>query len=55
MAEELKSISCEPKCGFMVRSSDENELIETIKTHVKKKHPGLEMSDQDIKGMIKPA
>jgi predicted small metal-binding protein len=55
MAENLKSISCEPTCGFMVRSHDENELVEMIKAHVAKKHPGTEMTEEDIKAMIKPA
>ena len=27
MAETLKQIECEPKCGFLVRSHDEKELI----------------------------
>jgi predicted small metal-binding protein len=55
MAENLKSISCDPICGFMVRSHDENELVEMIKAHAAKKHPGMKMTDEEIKAMIKPA
>jgi predicted small metal-binding protein len=53
--KELKSISCDPTCGFMVRSHDENELVEMIKAHGKKMHPDMKMSDEEIRAMIKPA
>jgi predicted small metal-binding protein len=55
MAENLKSISCDPICGFMVRSHDENELVEMIKAHGKNKHPDMKLTDEEIKAMIKPA
>jgi hypothetical protein len=32
MAETLKQIECEPKCGFLVRSHDEAELIRIAKS-----------------------
>ena len=55
MEKELKSISCDPICGFMVRSHDEDELVEVIKVHAKKMHPDFEASEEEIRAMIKPA
>jgi len=39
----------------MVRSHDEDELVEMIKAHAKKMHPDLEASEEEIRAMIKPA
>ena len=55
MEKKLKAISCDPMCGFMVRSHDEDELVEMAKAHAKKKHPDVKMSDKDIRSLIKPA
>jgi predicted small metal-binding protein len=52
-AGALMSISCDPKCGFMMRSRDEKELMKGAKDHMKKHHPDMKMSDKDIKGMMK--
>jgi predicted small metal-binding protein len=49
----LKSVSCPPECGFMVRSHDEHELVEIVKAHAKEKH-GLTLTDQQVKEMIRP-
>jgi hypothetical protein len=35
MTGTLKKIECEPKCGFMVRSHDEKELVELAIKHAK--------------------
>jgi len=50
--EELKSISCDPVCGFMVRSHDERELIDIAKAHAKKAHK-MNTSDKELKAMVK--
>jgi len=52
MENELKSISCDPDCGFMVRSHDEMETIEIAKKHAKDKH-NMDVSDEDLKAKMK--
>jgi len=52
--EELKSISCDPTCGFMVRSHNEKELIDIAKTHAVKAHK-MKTSDKELKAMVKSA
>ena len=54
MAETLKKVECDPKCGFMVRSHDEKEIIEIVMQHAKKSH-NMTISEKDIKAMIKDA
>jgi len=53
MAEQLKMVSCDPICGFMLRSHDENEIVSLTMQHANKKH--AEMKYTQVKGMIKPA
>jgi predicted small metal-binding protein len=48
----LKSVSCDPSCGFMCRSHDEKELSAIIKTHAKKAHK-MDMTDKQVKDMMK--
>mgnify|MGYP001592259884 CR=1 FL=1 len=48
----LKSVTCDPACGFKVRSHDEAELSGIVKEHAKKVH-NMDMSDAQIKGMMK--
>jgi len=52
MEEELKSISCDPMCGFMVKSHDEMELMEIARKHTKDKHD-MDVSDEDLKSKMK--
>lgn len=52
MAETLKEVSCDPKCGFSVKSHDEKEIIEIVKQHAKKSH-NMTVSDKEIMGMMK--
>jgi predicted small metal-binding protein len=54
MTETLKKIECDPKCGFMVRSHDEKELVEIATEHAKKFH-NMTLPEKDIKAMIKDA
>jgi predicted small metal-binding protein len=54
MGGSLKKVECDPKCGFMVRSHDEKELVEITKQHAKKSH-NKDLTDKDIKSMIKDA
>ena len=41
--------------SFKVTSSDEAEIISMTKEHAKAHHPGMSMTDAQIKEMIKPA
>ena len=48
----LKSLSCDPSCGFMVRSHDEKEAMSMMKSHAKKVHK-MDMTDKQMKEMMK--
>jgi predicted small metal-binding protein len=54
MAETLKKVECDPKCGFMVRSHDEKEIIKIAMQHAKKAH-NMTPTEKDIKAMMKDA
>lgn len=54
MTQDLKKVECDPSCGFMVRTHDEKELIEIVKTHAKKVH-NMTVTDKDIKDKMKAA
>ena len=48
----LKSITCDPACGFAVKSHDEAELMSMGKAHAKKHH-NKAYSDKEMKAMMK--
>ncbi len=50
--KKLKQIECEPSCGFMVRSHDEDEVIKMARDHVKSMHD-MAISKEDAKKKIK--
>jgi predicted small metal-binding protein len=52
--EGLKSVTCDPACGFSVRSHDEKELTAIVKEHAKAHH-NMEMTDEQVRGMMKDA
>jgi predicted small metal-binding protein len=55
MAEKkmaLKSVTCDPTCGFSVRSHDEQELISIVQAHAKKHH-NQNMTEADVRKMMK--
>lgn len=49
---QMKSITCDPACGFMVRSHDEKEVTSMAQSHVKHAHK-KSLSDKDAKEMMK--
>ncbi|MBI1806996.1 MAG: DUF1059 domain-containing protein [Ignavibacteria bacterium] len=51
-AGPLKSVSCDPTCGFMCRSHDEKELTAIVKKHAKTAHK-MDMTDKQVKDMMK--
>ncbi len=55
MAKNLKKLECDPSCGFMARSHDENELIKIGLEHAKGFHKELKITEKDLKSMIKAA
>jgi predicted small metal-binding protein len=54
MAEKLKKIECDPKCGFKVQSHDEKEILEIATKHAKKSH-NMDITEKDLRGMMKDA
>ena len=52
--EGLKSVSCDPACGFRVVSHSEAEIIDIVKTHSKKMH-NMDVTDADVKKLMKDA
>jgi predicted small metal-binding protein len=54
MSEKLKTVECDPKCGFLVRSHDEKELVEVAIQHAKKAH-SMAITEKDARKMMKDA
>ena len=52
--KKLMQIECDPKCGFLVRSHEEKEVIGIAKTHANKVH-NMNASNSDLKAMMKSA
>lgn len=50
--KELKSYSCDPQCGFMVRSHDDKEIVDVVKMHAKKQH-NMDVTDKDVMAGMK--
>ncbi len=54
MAGKLKKVECDPKCGFIIQSHDEKEVVEIATQHAKKLH-NKNITEKDVKGMMKDA
>jgi len=54
MAEKLKKVECDPKCGFMIQSHDEKEIVAIATAHAKKSHK-MTITAKDVKAMMKDA
>jgi hypothetical protein len=50
----LMTVACDPMCGFRVTSHDTEELTGIVKTHSRVHHK-TEMTDAEVKAMMKPA
>jgi len=48
----LKSVTCDPACGFCVKGQDEAEVISMVQMHAKKHH-NADMSAADVRKMMK--
>ena len=51
---EVKSVACDPQCGFKVQSHDEQELTDIVIAHAKKSH-NMDITAKDVKAKMKPA
>jgi|GEM_PF-1276262 len=51
MNQELKQISCDDQCGFMVRSHDEKEVMDMARIHIKTQHK-MNATDADLKAKM---
>ncbi|MBS3077339.1 DUF1059 domain-containing protein [Candidatus Pacearchaeota archaeon] len=51
--QSLKEISCDPVCGFMIRSHEEREVLDGAVKHVKHAHPDMKLTEKDIKTKMK--
>jgi predicted small metal-binding protein len=54
MTEKLKQVECEPKCGFLIRSHNEKELVEIAIQHAKKAH-SMVITEKEVRTMLKDA
>ena len=54
MAEKLKKLECDPKCGFLIQSHDEKEIVEIAIQHAKKSH-SMAITEKDARAMLKDA
>jgi len=54
MAEKLKQVECDPKCGFLIRSHNEKEIVEIAIEHAKKEHSMI-IKEKDVRTMLKDA
>jgi predicted small metal-binding protein len=48
----LKSVSCTPDCGFMVRSHDDSEIIQIVTDHSRKAH-NKTITEKEVRGLMK--
>jgi predicted small metal-binding protein len=48
----LQTFQCPSPCDFTVKSRDESEILAVAKLHAKKHH-NMEMSDKEVRGMMK--
>jgi predicted small metal-binding protein len=48
----LKSVTCDPACGFMIQSRNEKEITEVVIAHAKSAH-NKDLKAEDVKAMMK--
>ena len=54
MAEALKKLECDPKCGFLIRSHDEKEVIRIALEHARTIH-NMTLTEKEAKEMVRDA
>ncbi len=50
----VKEVTCDPSCGFVVKSRDEKEIVSVVKQHAKTHHH-MKLSDKDVRAKITEA
>ncbi len=50
---ELKRLECDPHCGFVIQSHDENEVLDAAMNHIKKMHSEMKVTREEAKAKIK--
>jgi predicted small metal-binding protein len=53
MDKKMYSVSCDPICGFMVKSHDEDEVVSLAMEHVSSKHPEKHITMDQLKSTVK--
>lgn len=48
----MYTVTCDPACGFMVRSHDQKEVVDITIKHAKRAH-NKKVTEKDVKGMMK--
>ncbi len=54
MEMDYKQVSCDPSCGFLIKSHDENEIKKVVMDHVKNAHH-QKISGKDVEKMMTAA
>jgi len=54
MAVKLKKLECDPKCGFLIQSHDEKEIVEIAIRHAKIAH-SMAVTEKEARAMMKDA
>ena len=55
MKGQMKMITCDPMCAFMLKDHEEMELVDLAMRHAKNAHPDMNMSMAEVKAQIKNA
>ncbi len=51
--KKMYSISCDDACGFMVKSSDKEEVVKHAMMHATEVHPDMTLTEEMAMGMVK--
>jgi hypothetical protein len=46
----MRVIDCQ--CGKTLQAANDEDLAEAVRGHVAEDHPDLEMSDEDVRGLV---
>lgn len=52
---DYKKITCDPVCGFEVKSHNDDELLKMGMMHVTRQHPDMKVTEEDMKEKMMPA
>ena len=52
MKNEIYQVKCDPDCGFMVQSHNENETLDDGQKHAKKFHDMPKITKEDVRASM---